>query len=87
MILGDLIKLVTLVMMKGVDTDEYVHLVWLWCLGLAWLELELQVLWVFWHTFLLLVPFLISGWVEGFVEKVAESYGENHFEKLSVMGY
>ena len=35
----DWIKLASFVTMKG-DTSGYTRLVWLWCLGLAWLELQ-----------------------------------------------
>ena len=35
----DWIKLASFVTRKG-DTDGYMRLMWLWCLGLAWLELQ-----------------------------------------------
>ena len=46
----DWIKLASFVAVKG-DTGGYTRLVWLWCLGLAWLELQ-----VFWEFFPHAVP-------------------------------
>ena len=68
----DWIKLASFVTVKG-DTGGYTRLAWLWCLGLAWLELQ-----VFLRVFTAhAVPIatVLIFWVEGSVVKEVEFYG------------
>lgn len=78
-LVADWIKSASFFMMEGVDADGYTHLVWFWCLGLAWLERQ-----VFWDFFPHKQFFLE---LTGSAENIAEFDGQNWVEWLSIMEY